>query len=115
MNLNDLLPTKHLRAYDLRGTEPVVTIAALERLPLGKTRELKWIVRFVGKEKYLICNATLLRQIGAIAGEETDRWVGAVVQLFPTTTKNPAGQQVPVVRVKQPTKLPQLVQRGGRT
>ncbi len=113
-NINDILPSKHLRAFDLRGTEPVVTIAQVEQLPLGWTQEKKWVLRFVGKEKYLILNPTMLRAIAAFAGEETDRWIGVAVQLYTTTAKDPGtGKQVPVVRVKAPSRQPVLVKSGG--
>jgi hypothetical protein len=99
-NVNDLLPTKHLRAYDLKGSEPTVTIARIVRVPLGRTREEKWVLYFVGKEKYLILNATMLRALAAFAGDETDRWPGVTLQLFTTTTKDPQGHVVPVVRLR---------------
>ena len=115
-NINDILPTKHLKAADLQGREPVVTIARVAQLPLGKTREVKWVVYFVGKEKYLILNVTMLRAIAAIAGDETDRWAGTAVQLFTTTDRDPkTGAQVPVVRLKAPTRAPQLVKQQGGT
>jgi len=115
VNINDLLKSKHLKAADLRGAEPVVTIARLASLPLGKTREEKWVLYFVGKEKYLILNVTMLKALAAIAGDETDRWPGTAVQLFTTTDRDPkTGAQVPVVRLKAPTRAPVLVKQGGR-
>ncbi len=117
MNINDIRQRKHLKPYDLQGKEPVVTIARFDRLQLGwgPTKGLKPVLFFVNKEKYLILNATMLDALAAIAGPETDRWPGMVVQLFTTTDKDPKknGEQVPVIRIKAPTRIPQLVKAGG--
>jgi len=113
MNINDILTSRFVRAYDLQGKEPVVTIARVELVAMGKTRERKLVLFFVGKEKGLRLNPTMLRAIAAIAGsEETDRWTGTVVQLY-TTTATFANKIFPVVRVKAPTRAPVLVKAGG--
>ncbi len=114
MNINDILKSRHLKAFDLQGREPVVTIKGVRRVPLGKTREEKWVVDFIGKEKYLILNTTMIRALAVIAGDETDRWAGTVVQLF-TTMENDVRtkQPVPVVRVKAPSRQPILVKAAG--
>ncbi len=39
MNINDILTSRFVRAYDLQGKEPVVTIARVELVAMGKTRE----------------------------------------------------------------------------
>ncbi len=114
MNINDMLPSKHLKAWDLQGREPVVTIAAVRHIPLGKSREKKWVLDFVGKTKYLILNATMLHAMAGIGGDESDRWVGVVVQLYTDTAKNVQTQQPgPVVRIKAPVARPVAVRRNA--
>jgi hypothetical protein len=114
MNVNDLLKTKHLKAYDLQGKEPVVTIARVASLPLGQTQSPKWVLYFVGKAKYLILNVTMIRAIAAFAGDETDRWANVMVQLYTTTAKDPqTKQQVPVIRIKAPVHRPVAVRRDA--
>ncbi len=116
MNINDVLKSPYVKAYDLQGREPVVTIArvALVSMGWGAKQEQKAVCYFAGKDKGLVLNATMLRAIAAFAGEETDQWIGLAVQLFTTTAKDPkTGQQVPVVRVKAPSRQPVLVKAGG--
>lgn len=102
MNLNDLFPGKYLRAADLQGKSPVVTIAGVTLEPMGRTRELKAVIAFRGKAKGLKVNRTVAVTIAAIAGsEDTDRWAGVAVQLF-ATTADFGGQTYDVIRVKAP-------------
>lgn len=112
--LNDLFPSRYLKAHDLQGREPVVTIARVACEVMGKTRESKPVVYFAGKAKGLRLNKTMAVAIAAIAGsEDTDRWVGVAIQLF-TTTATFDKVTFPVVRVKAPVKSPMLVKAGGR-
>jgi hypothetical protein len=118
MNLNDLFPSAFLKAADLQGKEPVVTIAKVERVPMGRKRELVAVLYFKGKDRGLKLNVTLARAIAAIAGtEEVERWTGIAVQLF-ATTETFNKQTFPVVRVKAPgvhaQPAPRLVAGSGR-
>lgn len=102
MNLNDLFPGKFLKAHDLQGREPVVTIARVELEPMGRTRELKGVVYFKGKTKGLKLNKTNAQTIGQLTGSQnTDAWVGRQVQLY-ATTADFGGQTYDVVRIKAP-------------
>jgi hypothetical protein len=112
--LNDLFPSRYLKAHDLQGHEPVVTIARVACEPMGKTRDVKPVLYFAGKAKGLRLNKTMAVAIAAIAGsDDTDRWPGTAVQLF-TTTATFDTRTFPVVRVKAPTRAPMLVKAGGR-
>ncbi len=112
-NLNDLFPSKWLKAFDLQGSEPVVKIARVELAAMGNTRELKPVVFFQGKTKGLRLNKTMALFIAALAGsEETDRWIGLTVQLYGTTATF-GDQTYPVVRVKAPSRQPVLMKGGG--
>jgi hypothetical protein len=114
MNMNDLFPSKFLKAADLKGHEPVVTIARVELEPMGRTRELKGVVYFVGKAKGLKLNKTNATSIQQIAGSaDTDRWTGRTVTLF-ATVADFGGQTYDVVRIKAPGKLSRPVQIAQR-
>lgn len=103
MNLNDLFPGKFLKAVDLQGREPVVTIARVVLEPMGRTQELKGVVYFAGKTKGLKVNKTNAQAIAQITGSpDTDRWTGRQVQLY-TTTTDFGGQTYDVIRIKAPT------------
>jgi hypothetical protein len=116
MNINDVLKSRFVKPYDLQGREPVVIIAkvVIEPVGWGKAQTQEPVIYFAGKDKGLKANATILRAIAGFAGDEMDRWVGVSVQLYTTTDRNPKnGLQVPVVRIKAPSRQPQLVQKAG--
>ena len=56
MKANDVFPGKYLKASDLNGHEPVVTIDRVEMEDVGDGR--KPVVYFKGKEKGLVMNKT---------------------------------------------------------
>lgn len=100
MNLNDAFPSKFLKASDLHGAEPIVTIDKVAFEPVGRSREMKPVVYFVGKEKGLILNVTNGRKITDLCGsEETDDWAGKKIKLYSTETEF-AGETVDCIRVK---------------
>jgi len=99
MNLNDFYPSKYLKAADLQGGSPTVTIARVTQELAGRTRESKLVVHFVGKTKGLLLNKTNALALAAIAGSpETEHWVGIKVKLVATTAQF-ADQSYPVVRI----------------
>jgi hypothetical protein len=106
VNINDAFPSKYLRAPDLQGTSPTVTVAGVDFKPVGRSREVRPIVRFVGKTKGLLLNKTNALALAAIAGTpQTEQWVGIKVRLV-TTTATFAGESYPVIRVQAaPMKL----------
>jgi hypothetical protein len=100
MNLNDAFPSKFLKASDLHGAEPIVTIDKVLFEPVGRSREMKPVVYFVGKEKGLILNVTNGRKITDLCGsEETDDWTGKKIKLYSTETEF-AGETVDCIRIK---------------
>ena len=102
-NIDDLYTSKFLKAYDLQGREPVVTIARVEFEPMGRTREIKAVVYFQGKAKALKLNKTMAVKLAQIAGSaQTEEWTGLKVQLY-VTTADFGGEAFDVVRVKAPT------------
>jgi len=103
MNINDALPSKYLKAHDLRGVEPVVTIERVEMETVGRTREKAPILYFRGKAKGLKLNRTMAAAITTIAGSPmTEAWAGVQVRLY-ATTADFGPQTYPVVRVKAAT------------
>ena len=103
MNINDALPSKYLKAHDLKGVEPVVTIDRVELEPVGRTREKAPILYFRGKAKGLKLNRTIAGVLSQIAGSPmTEAWSGVVIRLY-ATTADFGNQTYPVVRVKAVT------------
>lgn len=99
-NINDAFPSKYLKAGDLHGQEPIVTIDRVEFEAVGRTREMKAVVYFVGKDKGLVLNKTNATKIANLAGTmETDEWHGHRIRLFATETEF-GGDTVDCIRIK---------------
>src|SRR3990167_1094296 len=101
MKATDVFPSKYLRAADLDGHEPIVTVDHVEVETLGDER--KPVVYFVGKEKCLVLNKTNFSAITDISGQDdTDNWRGVKVKLI-TARVEYQGKRVPAIRIEEPT------------
>lgn len=110
-NINDSFPSNYLKASDLAGRAVVVTIARVDFEPVGRDKEMKAVVYFVGKHKGVVLNKTNARKITEIAGSAlTEDWEGTAVAIYPTETEF-AGETVECIRVKAVAKAPARMQR----
>jgi hypothetical protein len=111
VNINEAFPSKYLKASDLRGSTPIVTIDHVTVEEVGKARDRKPVAYFVGKEKGLVLNKTNATKIGQITGSaETDEWVGAKIMLYTTETEF-QGESVETIRIKP---VPAARSQGAR-
>ncbi len=102
-NVHDAFPSKYLRASDLGGVSPVVTIDHIDMEAVGRTKEVKLVCYFTGKNKGLVLNKTNATKIAEIAGSpETDDWPTCRIQLYATEVEF-QGETVETIRVKAPT------------
>ena len=101
MNVNDLFPSKWLKASDLGEAKPIVTIARVEVESVGREKEQLPVVYFVGKTKGCVLNKTNATAIAAIAGDELTEWPGVKVQLFSAMVEF-RGEQVESIRIRAP-------------
>ena len=100
MNVDQAFPSRFLKASDLQGTEPVVTIARVELEAIGRDKDHKLVAYFEGKAKGLILNKTNAKRIAELVGSpETEDWIGQSIRLFATTAEF-AGETFETVRVK---------------
>jgi len=100
MNINGAFPSNYLKAADLQGRRALVTISHLKMEDIGDDH--KPVVYFSGKEKGLVLNKTNANMITEIAKtEETDRWSGLAIVLYPTKTDF-QGKRVDAIRVDYP-------------
>jgi hypothetical protein len=100
MKATDIFPSKYLRAGDLNGHEPIVTIDRVVLETLGD--ESKPVIYFQGKDKGLVLNKTNWAAICDITKEEdSDLWKGHRVKLF-TTRVDFQGKRVDAVRIDAP-------------
>lgn len=107
MKLSQAFPSNYLRAADLDGREPTLTIAEVITENIGDERKL--VVKFVGKDKGLVLNKTNANSIAEITGaEDTDDWTGHKVKLF-TAKVEYQGKRVPAIRIDAPAGKPSRV------
>jgi hypothetical protein len=80
MNINEAFPSNYLKASDLQGKEPTVTISNVTMEKLGD--DARMILYFQGKQKGMVCNKTNATNIAAVYGDDTDNWLGCPITLY---------------------------------
>lgn len=103
MKLSDIYSSgsQWLKADDIKGSKPVVTIETAEvkeNTYDGETKR-QIVLTFVGKEKQLGLNVTNANRIAELTGtEEFNEWVGVTIKLY--VEKVPFGDKmVDAIRV----------------
>jgi hypothetical protein len=99
VNINQAFPSKYVQASDLQGQTVTVQIALVQMEEVGDEEENLPVVYFSGMKKGMVLNRTNAATIAALYGEETDRWRGAVISIYPTETQF-GKKMVPCIRVK---------------
>lgn len=97
MELSSVFGGDTLKAADLKGAEPIVTISNVEKKIFDNGPKL--VVQFKGKKKALICNKTNAKRIAHLHGPETDHWVGKDVTLY-VDMVDFKGDVVEAIRIK---------------
>lgn len=100
MRDDELFPGKYLRAADLDGHEPIVTIDRTEVRQMGDVRKL--VVYFKGKAKGIVVNRTNFTAIAEITGQpDSDDWTGHRIKLV-TAKVDFQGRRVLAIRIEPP-------------
>lgn len=102
MDYRQMYDKEHLGAWDLQGRDVVVTISAVKAGQLvgeGGKKAKKPIISFEGKEKTFACNITNARAIAGMYGNDTSKWVGERITIYPTVTQF-GGKEVECIRVR---------------
>ncbi len=105
VNINDLYPSKYLKASDLHDKTVVVTIArVVTEIVDTRKNEQKPIVYFTtasGKpvDRGLVLNKTNANQIAFLFGPDTDEWIGKTIEMFPARVEF-QGKMVEAIRVR---------------
>lgn len=102
MNINNLFPSKYLKAADLPEDEAVsYTIAKIKLEEIGKDKDNKPVIYFQGEDKGFVANKTNCRTIAsALGSDEVDDWVGKTIRLYRTEVEF-QGDMVESIRVKR--------------
>src|SRR6187549_594613 len=84
MHVDQLWPSKYVKAQDLDGRTVTVTIreVKIEEMTNNEQKVKKPVLYFNEAEKALILNKTNGRTIAALYGPETNNWTGQRITLF---------------------------------
>ena len=90
---------QYLKAADLggRAVQARINIVTAEDFDEGQ----KLVLHFAGKEQGMVLNKTNTSVVMDLYGDETDDWVGKVVEVFPTKVDY-GGKLVDALRLRQP-------------
>jgi hypothetical protein len=97
MEISDVYSGDTLKAADLKGAEPTVTIASVEMKKFDNGNKL--VIGFQGKKKTLVANKTNANRIAFAYGTNTDNWIGKEITLY-TDLVDFQGSTVEAIRVK---------------
>jgi len=99
-NINDAFPSAYLKASDLKGAQPIVTIDRVEYELVGAQKERKPVLYFQHKEKGMVLNKTNANKIIQMTGSPvTEEWKGHRIMLY-TAQVDFQGDTVEAIRVK---------------
>lgn len=102
-NVDDMFPSKYLKADDLKGRRVLVTIETVstETMGQGKDARDKLVLYFKGKDKGMAVNKTNALLLSDIfSSKNTEDWHGQQVYLAPTRVMFD-GKPVMSIRVEE--------------
>jgi hypothetical protein len=103
MKIGDVFPSNYLKASDLNGASVPVTIDHVAVEQVGREKDARPVLYFVGKSKGVVLNKTNARKVTELAGtDETDDWAGVQIVLFAAMVEF-QGDTVESIRIKAPT------------
>ena len=97
-SIDDVFGGAFLKASDLKGMEPTVTIESAAPKKM-QDNTFKIDIGFVGKDKHLLANKTNCSRIAFIHGKNYDEWIGKKIQLY-TDLVDFQGNTVEAIRVR---------------
>lgn len=103
MEIGQVFGGSTLKASDLQGAEPTVTIESVEMKKFDNGNKL--VIAFTGKEKTLVCNKTNANRIAHAYGTNTDGWIGKQITLY-TDMVDFQGSVVEAIRVRAKKPMP---------
>lgn len=93
MKINEAFPSKYLKASDLQGRAYKLTInhVSIEDVGGDDQKQTKPVVYFREAAKGMVLNRTNADTIAIVLGEETDNWVGHILEVFSMRVQGPNG------------------------
>ena len=109
MNIDDIFPSKYLKASDLNGQDLNVTITDTTVAQFDDGHKIE--ATLSGQSKSFICNKTNARAIATAYSSDTNAWHGREVTLFPMMVDTPNGPKE-AIRVRVPAAIPLALEEG---
>ena len=113
MNINEIFPSKYLKASDLNGQDLQVVIQGTDIVKFDDGDKIA--VTLMGQSKAFVCNKTNATAIAVAYSDDTNAWNGCNVILFPMMVDTPSGPKQ-AIRVRIPPSvnqpIPQSLQEG---
>ena len=108
-SIDDIFAGDSLRAADIEGREPTVTIKSVEPREFdgrdGK-KQRKLVISFHNAKKTFVCNKTNAQRIAYLHGKDYAKWAGKQITLFVDPFVEYGGQMTPAIRVKPASTAP---------
>jgi hypothetical protein len=104
-SIDDVFASNYLRAEDIQGREPTVTIKSVEAKEFkdrNGSSQMKLIISFQGAKKALVSNVTNAKRIAYMHGKDYSGWVGKKITLFVDPFVQFGNEIKPAIRVKPP-------------
>ena len=98
MNINNVFPSKYLKAADLQGREFTLRIASIRMEDIGDDDQ-KPVLYFENAKKGLVLNKTNANNCVVLYGAETDGWIGKPVTLY-SAWVDFQGKSVEAIRIR---------------
>lgn len=108
MNVNEIFKSSdNLAADDLTGKEWTLTVGSVEIREFEEDgyKKRKPMITFQETEKTFVCNKTNTMMIAEFCGDDTDKWCGRKITLYPTKTDF-GGKIVDCIRIRPPADAP---------
>lgn len=100
MKLNDIFPSKYLKASDIEGeTVAVIKGVQMEQMKDQEGNEETKPVLYFTEYKPMVLNMTNARAIESLYGDDTDVWPGNQVTLF-VVEVSAFGKTTPALRIR---------------
>ena len=106
MKIDKLLTSTYLKQSDIDG-EAIVTIKELKKQNVaqkGEDAEYKYVLYFAEQEKGMVLNATNIKRLGKVCGDDTDDWIGQIVVLYVDENVEYGGNIVGGLRIRGSTR-----------
>ena len=106
MKIDKLLTSTYLKQSDIDG-EAIVTIKELKKQNVaqkGEDAEYKYVLYFDQFDKGMVLNATNIKRLGKVCGDDTDDWIGQTVVLYVDENVEYGGNIVGGLRIRANTR-----------